>query len=68
MYRKILLASIAAIVGYVIGVRAGFSAGVRDYLENDSALLERTAIESDKYEYSGAEKEAAEASGDRTFH
>lgn len=51
MLRKILLASIAIVVGYIIGVRAGFSAGVRDYIENDGELLERVAIENEKYNY-----------------
>lgn len=51
MLRKILLASIAAIVGYVLGARAGFFAGVRDYIENDGEMLERVAIQSDKFDY-----------------
>lgn len=51
MLRKILLASIVGAIAYVIGVRAGFSAGVRDYIENDAELLERVAIENDKYDY-----------------
>lgn len=51
MLRKILLASAAAAAGYVLGTRAGFGAAVRDYIENDGEMLERVAIQSDKYNY-----------------
>lgn len=51
MIRKILLAGAAIVVGYVIGARAGFSAAVRDYMENDAEMLERFAIKSDRYNY-----------------
>lgn len=51
MLRKILLTSAAVVVGYVVGVHAGFGAAVRDYVENDAEMIERIAIESDKYAY-----------------
>lgn len=53
MLRKILLASIAAVIGYVIGVRAGFDAGVRDYIENGGRMLQKVAAEKDKFDYEG---------------
>jgi len=52
MLRKILLASAALIIGYVVGVRAGFSAAVRDYLENDAQLLKKRAAQDDRFDYS----------------
>ena len=51
MIRKLLIIGAAAIVGYVIGVRAGFDTGVRDYVENNSEMLERVAISKDKFDY-----------------
>lgn len=49
MLRTIVIAGAAAIAGYIIGVRAGFDAGVRDYLENSGRLLRQVASEKDKF-------------------
>lgn len=54
MLRKILLASIVGIGAYVIGVRSGFKAAVRDYFENDAQLIEKVAADSDNFDYGEA--------------
>lgn len=55
MLRKLLLAAVVGVAGYVIGVRAGFDASVRDYYENDAKLLERIADEKDKFDYTDSD-------------
>lgn len=57
MLRKLAIAGVAGIVGYVVGVKAGFDTGVRDYIENDGELLERVARQKDKFDYTGEEEE-----------
>lgn len=53
MLRKILLVGVAGVVGYIVGVRAGFDAGVRDYIENGGQMLRKVAASKDKFDYNG---------------
>lgn len=73
MLRELIIAAVAGGVGYVIGVRAGFDAGVRDHVENGSRLLRKVAAEKDKFDYSSegvvgdSEDDSDESSATRTF-
>lgn len=55
MLRSILVGVASAVVGGVVGFRlgsrAGFDAGVRDYLENDARLIEKVADAKAKFDY-----------------
>jgi hypothetical protein len=64
MIRKLLIAGavgLASVIGYVIGVRAGFDVGVRDYVENNAEMLDKVAVEKDKFNY----PEDVDCSGER---
>lgn len=64
MLRTVLIAGVACVVGYIIGVRAGFDAAVRDHVENGSRLLQKIAEEKDKFEVSGSESTEEEETGE----
>jgi len=59
MLRKILLVGVAGAIGYIVGVRAGFDAGVRDFVENGGRMLRKVAASKDKFDYEGPGDEAS---------
>lgn len=46
MIKRLIVASVLLIVGYIVGVRAGFKTAVNDYVNNDAQLIERYASQS----------------------
>lgn len=61
MLRKLLLIGVTGAIGYAVGVRAGFDAAVRDWLQNDARLIQRTAARKSKFDYGGAAEEEVES-------
>lgn len=55
MLRNILVGAVSGfaggVIGFYVGTRAGFDAGVRDYLENDAEMLEHVADSKEKFDY-----------------
>ena len=54
MIRVVKYATIAAVsflTGYTYGATVGFRSAVRDYVENDAAIIKRTASEKFGEEY-----------------
>lgn len=62
MIKKIVAAVAVLLVGYLVGVRAGFQAAVHDYRHNGGQMLEQTAERqrSDEQEEELDEEEVAD--------
>ena len=62
MIKKIIGAVAVLLVGYVVGVRAGFQAAVHDYRHNGARMLEQTVERqrSDEQEEELDEEEVAD--------
>lgn len=62
MIKKIIGAVAVLLVGYVVGVRAGFQAAVHDYRHNGAQMLEQTVERqrSDEQEEELDEEEVAD--------
>lgn len=57
MIKKIVAAVAVLLVGYLVGVRAGFQAAVHDYRHNGGQMLEQTAERQQESEQPTTEEE-----------